>query len=185
MYRRTGMTIGDDASTRIATYYAATRATDIEAWVCAFTANAMVHNPAGAASITGHQGLRELWMSLVGAFDWMGLSEDHVFVSGSGAAVKWTGAGVGCNGHRIRFDGIDVFEIDHRGKISGLWSYCDPAALRTQLRAGHLVGTGQREQQRAVARNGSACTAEVRSDVAAVAVVPSDEGHGQPSSPPA
>lgn len=135
------MTTHDDIAGRriantITAYYAATRAMDLEAWVSAFAPDAVVFNPAGAAPITGHQGVRELWASVAGALDRMGLSAERVFVAGSRAAVKWTGQGVGWNGRRVVFEGIDIFEFGHDGKVHALWSYWDPTALRGQLHAG-------------------------------------------------
>lgn len=127
---------GERIATTIAAYYAATRAMDVEAWVWVFALDTVVFNPAGAAPTTGHQGVRELWASLSGALDRMGLSEERVFVAGACAAVKWTGQGVGWNGRSVVFEGIDVFEIDGHGKVHTMWSYWDPAVLRAQLRTG-------------------------------------------------
>lgn len=120
----------------VAAYYAATRAMDVEAWVSAFAPDAVVFNPVGAAPIVDHQGLRELWASVAGALDRVGLNAERVFVVGNGAAVKWTGQGVGWNGRRVVFEGIDIFEFDHDGRVRALWSYWDPSALRAQLHAG-------------------------------------------------
>lgn len=133
------MIVPDDSLSRriaatITAYYAATRAMDVEAWVGAFAANAVAFNPVGATPTAGHHGLRELWASLSCSLDHLGLSEDCVFVADGAAAVKWSGHGVGWTGRPVVFEGIDVFEIDDHGKISTLWSYWDPAVLRSQLR---------------------------------------------------
>ena len=95
----------------------------------------MVHNPAGAVRSPATT-VCELWLSLVGAFDRMGLTEEHVFVSGSGAAVKWTGTGVGCNGAGSASVASMSSRSTTAARSAGLWSYWNPAALRTQLRAG-------------------------------------------------
>ena len=123
-------------SRRIAAYYAATRAMDVEAWLATFASDAVAFNPFGAPPIVGHDGLRELWASLASSLDQLGLREECVIVCGRGVAVKWTGHGVGWTGRRAVFEGIDVFELDHQAKVRTLWSYWDPVMLRSQLRPG-------------------------------------------------
>lgn len=122
-------------SERVAAYYAAIRAMDVEAWLAAFTRDAVAFNPVGAAPIRGHQGLRELWASLSGSLDELGLREECVILAGARAAVKWTAYGVGWTGRRVVFEGIDVFDLDDHAKVRTLWSYWDPAILRAQLRS--------------------------------------------------
>lgn len=117
----------------VAGYFAATRAMDLEAWVASFAENAVSHDPVGGPAIEGHDSLRQFFQGMTAAFEKAGLTEDHVFVAGNGAAVKWTGHGVGKNGREVTFEGIDVFEVNEEGKIQTLWAYWDAAAMIAEL----------------------------------------------------
>jgi steroid delta-isomerase len=66
-------------------------------------------------------------------FEEVDLRENHVFISGNGAAIKWTGTGVGRNGREVKFEGIDVIEMNEKGRIQKLWAYWQPEALMIQL----------------------------------------------------
>ena len=49
--------------------------------------------------------------------------------------MKWTGRGIGKNKKPFVFEGIDVFEVDAKGKITALYAYWDPAKLMAQLQS--------------------------------------------------
>jgi len=117
----------------IAQYFAATRAMDLEAWVACFAENATSYEPTAPAPLQGHTALRQLFLGIAGAFQKVGMTEDHVFVSGNRAAVKFTGRGIGKNGREVIFEGIDVFEINDSGKIQTMWGYWSPADMMAQL----------------------------------------------------
>jgi steroid delta-isomerase len=117
----------------VAKYFAATRAMDLEAWLACFAENATSSEPAAPASLQGHAALRQFFLGIVGAFQKVGVTEDHVFVSGNRAAVKFTGRGIGKNGREVVFEGIDVFEVNEQGKIQTMWGYWNPAAMMAQL----------------------------------------------------
>jgi steroid delta-isomerase len=119
----------------VAAYFAAIRAMDPETWLATFAADAVDHDPVGTPPVVGHQGLRQFFHTIAGAFEKLGITEDHVFVAGNEAAVKWTGHGVGRNGRAVTFEGIDVFEINEQGKIQKLWGYWNPAKLMEELMA--------------------------------------------------
>lgn len=114
-------------------YFAALRAMDQEAWVRTFMEDAITYDPVGAPPTRGHDKLREFFQSVTSAFKEVGLTEDQVFIAGSGAAVKWTGTGVSKQGHKVRFEGIDVFEISETGKIQTVHAYWNPAEMVAQL----------------------------------------------------
>jgi steroid delta-isomerase len=116
-------------------YFAAIRAMDPEAWLNTFAENAVSNDPVGGVPIEGHKGLRQFFQDVGGAFETLGITEDHVFVAGNQAAVKWTGRGVGKNGAEVTFEGIDVFEVNDQGKIQTLWGYWNPNALMAELLA--------------------------------------------------
>jgi steroid delta-isomerase len=120
-------------SKAIKTYFAAIRAMDIPAIVNTFAEDAVSHDPVGAQPIEGHQKLTEFFQSITAAFKEVGLTEDQVFVAGTGAAVKWTGSGISKQGNNVRFEGIDVFEVNEAGKIRRLYAYWNPAEMVAQL----------------------------------------------------
>jgi steroid delta-isomerase len=120
-------------SKAIKTYFAAIRAMDIPAIVNTFAEDAVSHDPVGAPPIVGHQKLTEFFQSITAAFEEVGLTEDQVFVAGTGAAVKWTGTGISKQGNKVRFEGIDVFDVNEAGKIQRLYAYWNPAEMVAQL----------------------------------------------------
>jgi len=117
----------------IAAYFAATSAMDCKAWVSTFAEDATSHDPVGAPPTKGHAALAKFFDGIVALTEKVGLTEDHVYVCGDRAAVKWTGRGIGKNKKPFVFEGIDVFEIDGRGKIRTLHAYWDPAKLMAEL----------------------------------------------------
>jgi steroid delta-isomerase len=117
----------------VADYFLAIREMNLEAWLATFAADAISHDPVGAQPLVGHDSLRQFFTGIAGAFETVGLTEDSVFVSGNGAAVKWTGHGVGKNGREVSFEGIDVFEFNPDGKIQLMWGYWNPAAMMAEL----------------------------------------------------
>lgn len=120
-------------SKAIKAYFAAIRAMDIPAIVATFAEDAVSHDPVGALPIEGHQKLTEFFQSITAAFKEVGLTEDQVFVAGTGAAVKWTGTGISKQGKKVRFEGIDVFDVNEAGKIRRLYAYWNPAEMVAQL----------------------------------------------------
>lgn len=114
-------------------YFAALRAMDQRAWVNTFAEDAISHDPVGAPPIVGHQRLGEFFETITAAFKEVGLTEDEIFIAGNGAAVKWMGRGKSKQGKDVRFEGIDVFEINEAGRIQTLHAYWNPAEMVGQL----------------------------------------------------
>src|SRR2546423_4167863 len=117
----------------VADYFRATREMDLEAWLATFAADAVSHDPVGGQPLEGHDSLRQFFTGIVGAFETVGLTEDSVFVSGNGAAVKWTGRGTSSNGKEVKFEGVDDFEMNEDGKIQTLRPYGNPAEMIAHL----------------------------------------------------
>jgi steroid delta-isomerase len=117
----------------VADYFRAIRDMNLEAWLDTFAIDAVSHDPVGGQPLEGHDSLRQFFTGIAGAFETVRLTEDSVFVSGNGAAVKWAGCGIGKNGREVSFEGIDVFEINADGKIQTMWAYWNPAAMMAQL----------------------------------------------------
>ena len=123
----------DVVSKAVKAYFEALRAMDIPAIVNAFAEDAIDYDPVGAPAIVGHQKLEEFFQTITAAFSEVGLTEDHVFVAGNGAAVKWTGRGISKQGKQVQFEGIDVIEVNEAGKIQTLHAYWNPAEMVAQL----------------------------------------------------
>ena len=120
-------------SKAVKAYFAALRAMDQQAWVNTFAEDAVSYDPVGGPPIVGHQKLGEFFQNITAAFKEAGLTEDHVFVAGNSAAVKWTGRGISQQGRNVHFEGIDVFEVNETGKIQTLHAYWNPAEMVAQL----------------------------------------------------
>jgi steroid delta-isomerase len=114
-------------------YFLAIRAMDAEAFANCFAEDGTTHDPVGTPAITGRAGLREFFASICKNFKSVGLTEDSVFVAGNGAAVKWTGKGTSHSGREVRFEGIDVIEVNENGKIQTVHAYWNPAEMIAQL----------------------------------------------------
>lgn len=120
-------------SNAVRAYFGALRAMDKQAWVNTFAADAISYDPVGAPPTIGHQKLAEFFETITAAFKEVGLTEDEVFIAGNGAAVKWTGSGTSKQGRKVRFEGIDVFDVNEAGKIQTLHAYWNPAEMVGQL----------------------------------------------------
>lgn len=120
-------------SKAVKTYFEALRAMDQQAWVNTFAPDAISYDPVGAPPTRGHEKLGEFFQTITAAFREVGLKEDEVFIAGNGAAVKWTGCGISKQGHKVHFEGIDVFEINKAGKIQNLHAFWNPAEMVAQL----------------------------------------------------
>jgi steroid Delta-isomerase len=123
----------DKISRAVRAYFLAVRAMDPEAVASTFAEDGTTFDPVSSPGITGRDGIREFFQSIYKNFKSVGLTEDSVFVAGNGAAVKWTGSGTSINGSEVRFEGIDVFEVNEDGKIQTLRAYWNPAEMIGQL----------------------------------------------------
>jgi steroid delta-isomerase len=123
----------EDISRAVKAYFAAIRAMDVEAWVATFAPDAVNHDPVGAPPTVGHDALRQFFNAIAGAFEKVSFDEDHVFIAGNEAAVKWTAHGRGKNKRDVRFEGIDIFEFNDQGLIQTVRGYWNPAEVMMQL----------------------------------------------------
>jgi steroid Delta-isomerase len=123
----------DRVSRAVRGYFLAIRAMDAEAFANTFAEDGSTCDPMGAPPITGRAGIREFFESICKNFKRVSLEEDSIFVAGSGAAVKWSGKGTSNSGKEVKFEGIDVFEVNTDGKIQNVWAYWNPAEMIAQL----------------------------------------------------
>jgi steroid delta-isomerase len=123
----------DKISRAVRAYFLAIRAMDVDAIANTFAEDGTTFDPVGTPGITGRDGIREFFQSIFKNFKSAGLTEDSVFVAGNGAAVKWTGHGTSTNGSEVKFEGIDVFEVNDDGRIQTIHAYWNPAEMIAQL----------------------------------------------------
>ncbi len=119
----------------VAEYFAAVSALDVHAWLACFASDAISHDPYGGAPMRGREALHGFFTGVTGLFASVQIAADRVFIAGDRAAVKFTGHGVGKNGRRVTFEGIDVFEFNPDGRIQTLWAYWNPAPMLSELQA--------------------------------------------------
>ena len=117
----------DKISHVVRAYFLAIRAMDADAFANTFAEDGTTFDPVGAPGITGRAAIREFLQTICKNFKSVGLTEDCVFVAGNGAAVKWTGRGISSNGKEVKFEGVDVFEVNEDGKIKTVRAYWNPA----------------------------------------------------------
>jgi steroid Delta-isomerase len=123
----------DKISRAVRAYFLAIRAMDAEAYANTFAEDGTTFDPEGTPGITGRPALHEFLQSICKNFKSVSLDEDSVFVAGNGAAVKWTGHGTSASGKEVKFEGIDVFEMNEDGKIKTVHAYWNPAEMIAQL----------------------------------------------------
>ena len=123
----------DKISRAVRAYFLAIRAMDGEAWANTFAEDGNTEDPVGTPTITGRAAIREFLESICKNFKSVGLTEDSIFVAGNGAAVKWTGHGTSSTGKEVKFEGVDVFEVNDDGKIQTVRAYWNPAEMIAQL----------------------------------------------------
>lgn len=123
----------EDIQRVVSAYFQAVRDMDTDAWVATFAENGVSYDPVGTPPLKGHEELREFFQGIRKTFKKLVLTEDHVFIAGNRAAVKWTCHGVGKNGREVTFEGIDVFEVNEKGKIKTMWAYWNPSAMIAAL----------------------------------------------------
>src|SRR5688500_7444488 len=120
-------------SKAVRAYFAAIRAMDQQAWVNTFAADAITYDPVGAPPTQGHEKLGEFFQTITAVFTEVGLTEKEIYIAGNGAAVRWSGRGISKQGRKVKFEGIDVFEVNAAGKIQTLHGYWNPAEMVAQL----------------------------------------------------
>src|SRR5260370_16874260 len=106
----------DKISRAVRAYFLAIRAMDPEAIANTFAEDGTTCDPMGTPPVSGREGIREFFLSIFKNFKSVALDEDGVFVAGNGAPVKWTGHATTTNASKVRFEGIDTFQVNHDGQ---------------------------------------------------------------------
>jgi steroid Delta-isomerase len=115
-------------------YFAARNSMDAAASTTCFTDEATVHDPYGSTPIEGVVAIREFFDGMANVFKDFKVVAESIYPSGDRAAVLFRRTGVGKNGKLLAVEGVNVFEFNHAGRISRLWSYWDAPAVLASLK---------------------------------------------------
>src|SRR5713101_2321613 len=114
----------DRISRAVRAYFLAIRAMDADAFANTFAEDGTTFDPVGTPGITGRPAIREFLLNICKSFKSVGLTEDYIFVAGHGTSI---------NGKEVKFEGIDVIEVNEDGKIQTVRAYWNPAEMIAQL----------------------------------------------------
>ena len=118
----------------VAGYFSSLREMDIDRLLHLFDEDAISWDPVGSPPLRVRDKSSNYFRALSTIFEKMALSENEVFVSGSEAAVRWTGvAMLRSKTQEVTFQGVSVFEINDQGRIQNVRSYWDKAGLMARL----------------------------------------------------
>lgn len=118
----------------IGRYFAAIRSLDADAFTAVFTEDGISHDPVGAPPFSGHDGLRKFFGGILATFSELNMRETAVYINKDEAAVHWQADGVGKNGKKTRFSGINLFIFSPNGQISNIRAYWNPREMMAQLK---------------------------------------------------
>lgn len=118
----------------VTSYFSSLQMMDVTRWAENFTEDAVIYDPVGKPPSKARENAQAFFGLLSMAFEKLELSQDNVFIVGTGAAVKWTMRGSGKSGKQGIAEGISVFEIHESGKIQQVSSYWDDAAMMAQIK---------------------------------------------------
>ena len=96
-----------------------------EGWLATFSPDAEMCDPADAEPRRGAAELGPVFDSICEAISDLTLVPEHVWIHGRRAAVKWSITARNRAGQPIGWEGIDVFEFAHDGRIKQLTAYYD------------------------------------------------------------
>ena len=118
----------------VTSYFSSLQMMAVTRWAENFTEDAVIYDPVGKPPSKARENAQTFFGLLSMAFEKLELSQDNVFIAGTGTAVKWTMRGSGKSGKQGIAEGISVFEIHESGKIQQVSSYWDDAAMMAQIK---------------------------------------------------
>lgn len=119
----------------VATYFACINAEDWEGLAEAFTPDAVIR-PVGSQPRSGREAVVAYYPAILAGF---GPHLDEVvrsLVAGDAVTVELRFTGETRAGVPVRFDGVDVFDLDGSGRIRRLAMWYDTADVNRQVRGG-------------------------------------------------
>ena len=115
-------------------YFSCLRQMEVDELLELFSEDAMSWDPVGTPPLRVRDKSTNYFRALSNIFEKMALTEDDIFVSGTEAAVRWTGvAKLRSKQQEITFEGVSVFEINADGLIQSVRSYWDKHGLMSRL----------------------------------------------------
>ena len=115
-------------------YFQNMSAMNPQGWQEIFAEDALVFDPVDKPPTKPAEDAEKFFAVISNFFETLELSQDHSFILGNQAAVKWTMKVLAKNGKQAQADGISVFEINDEGKIQKVCSYWDESKMMGQLR---------------------------------------------------
>ena len=128
------MVAEETARSTVAAYFAAMGALDPDRMAGVFAANGVLDYP-GRPAMHGQAAVREFYQGVLGAVTTARVVALAVFPADRGAAVQWQLEFTGKNGRTVRFDGINVYDINEQGEVERLRVYYDASVLAPLLQA--------------------------------------------------
>ena len=113
----------------VAAYCRALATLDGAAWGATFAPTGTLDDPVGSPQQVGPEAIRAFADHVAAGFARVGLRREQVFIAGDSAAIKWTGEAVAKDGQTVRFEGIDVIDVDDAGRVTAMRGYWDPAPV--------------------------------------------------------
>jgi steroid Delta-isomerase len=110
-------------------YFEATQSNNASIWAACFATDATVDDPVGSPEIQGTDAILERGKEFMANFETVGLYSEYVSVDNLRAAAKWTGRGVTKDSRTVKFEGINFFQFDQKGKIVNLVGFWNPADM--------------------------------------------------------
>ena len=118
----------------LAEYFSCLRQMEVDRLLELFSEEAMSWDPVGSPPMRVRDKSTNYFRALSKIFEKMALTEDDIFVSGTEAAVRWTGeAKLRSKEIEVSFEGVSVFEINPDGLIHSVRSYWDKPTLMSRL----------------------------------------------------
>jgi hypothetical protein len=103
----------------------------VESLVEVHTEDCEVGNVSVPVTFTGHEGLREFWISYRNTFGEMRSTFRNILAAEDKAALEWTTIGTS-DGEEVSYDGVSILEIEGE-KVKRFMAYFDTRRLSRQV----------------------------------------------------
>ncbi len=126
---------GESTQKAIERYFAALSRNDAKAAAACFAADGVCRNPADSPPQKGPQAIAASLEVTLELFSVLTITAKSVHVSEQqGIAVFWEADGIGSNGRKMWFDGIDIIHLNADGLFASLMGYWEPATVLSTLK---------------------------------------------------
>lgn len=115
-------------------YVSAVNTLNREAYIAAFTDDAVVADPYGGRPFEGTAGLAKFFTGMERTWDAFEMVLGQPYAGGDRVAVGWSVRATAKSGKQAEFTGINVFTITEDGQISRLEGYWDMEQMLAQIR---------------------------------------------------